>query len=92
MAPRVECSRSTIQASGRTSNGAIIVIADAWASGMKTMARKLAAFDVKSIAERASCVSGRRVRSMPMPKRGTKKISMKTICPKARAQEICNVL
>lgn len=56
------------------------------------MARKLAALEVNSIAERPSCVSGRRVRSMPRPKRGTKKIIMKTMWPKARAHEICSVL
>ena len=56
------------------------------------MARKLAAFEVKSITERINCVPGRRVRSMPSPKRGRKKISMNTIWPKARAHEICSVL
>ena len=88
----VERSPSTSQASGMTSSGAVMVIAADLASGMKTMARKLAALEVNSIAERPSCVSGRRVRSMPRPKRGTKKIIMKTMWPKARAQEICSVL
>ena len=66
-------------APGTTSSGAIRLIDAVLASGRKVMAKKLVAFDMNSIEERMSWISGRRVFSMRRPKRGTKKASMNTI-------------
>ena len=85
-------SPSIAQASGTTNSGAIRLIEADLASGMKMMARKLVALEGNSMVERVSCTTGRRVRSMPSPKRGTKNASMKTMWPKARAHETCSEL
>ena len=90
--PAVVRSPRIRRASGTTSSGAIRLIEAVLASGMKVMAKKLVAFDVNSIVERSSWISGRRVFSMRRPKRGTKKASMNTIWPKARAHETCSEL
>ena len=66
-----------------------MLIAAALAIGMKAMAKKKQRLDRNSVADRASCKPGRRVRNRPRPCRGRKAASMKTTWPKARAQDTC---
>ncbi len=77
--PAVVRSPRISRASGMTSSGAIRLIDAVLASGMKVMAKKFVAFELNSIVERRSWISGRRVRSILRPKRGTRTASMNTI-------------
>ncbi len=77
--PIVVRSPRIAQASGTTSKGAIRLIEAVLASGMNVMAKKFVALDMNSIDERNNWMAGRRVFSMPRPKRGTKNASMNTM-------------
>ena len=84
-------SPSIGQARSATISGAVMLMAPALAIGMKTTAKKKQRLERKSVAERAICNHGRRVRNRPMPCRGRNAASMNTTWPKARAQDTCKV-